>query len=614
MASRSKLLHWLGSFYFWNLFLVMLVMVRFIRYIDLPETIVGWGYLLTTWVGHSAFLTFLPFPILLALIVFASARLLIASSVAVSVLGISMLLLDSFVFGQYRFHINQMVISLLLNDTDGQIFEFSLSSWLMLAGGILAVCTLQTSVAIKLWQRGKRREKKRALKPFALGLLACLITSHLVHAWADAVYQFDVTRQARFYPLSIPMTARSRLEQWGISNPEAAEQARMLKTTEGSLNYGQSALQCSHPTSAMNVLMVVVDSWREDTSYAPFSPNIAAFSDQYGVRFADHYSGGNGTRTGIFSLMYGLPGTYWNAMKSTATPAVMIKTLQQQGFGLGIFANATLVNPAFDKTVFASVSNLRLKTEGDSSPLRDIQLTDDWLNWLDKHQSEPSSRPFFGFLFYDAPHAYSYPKGYPEHFTPVWEEVNYLLLNNEFNPEPYFNRYKNAVHFTDAQIGRVLDDLKSRGLLDNTLIVITADHGQEFNDSGMNYWGHGSNFTDVQVKVPMIIVDPRRKAAVETKTTSHLDVPATILESALGCQDDSLSYSSGQNMFQRESRQWLIAGADNNHAVIEPERITVTYHSGRYEVLNKEYELLDQQTLDLSTMKEVMDEMGRFYK
>lgn len=41
----------------------------------------------------------------------------------------------------------------------------------------------------------------------------------------------------------------------------------------------------------------------------------------------------------------------------------------------------------------------------------------------------------------------------------------------------------------DAQIARVLDTLKQRGLLDKTVVVITAEHGVEFNDSGKGQWG-----------------------------------------------------------------------------------------------------------------------------
>src|SRR5690606_25945071 len=155
----------------------------------------------------------------------------------------------------------------------------------------------------------------------------------------------------------------------------------------------------------------------------------------------------------------------------------------------------------------ASVADLRLRSEGDTPSERDRDLTEDWLAWLDQQQ-EGGEQPFFGFLFYDSPHGYTYPEDYPEQFTPVWETVNYLQLNAEFDPYPFFNRYLNAVHYTDSLIGQVLDNLEQRGLLETTVVIVTGDHGQEFNDLGQNFWGHNSNFARYQLQVPLVIAAP----------------------------------------------------------------------------------------------------------
>ncbi|WP_306686870.1 sulfatase-like hydrolase/transferase [Candidatus Coxiella mudrowiae] len=54
---------------------------------------------------------------------------------------------------------------------------------------------------------------------------------------------------------------------------------------------------------------------------------------------------------------------------------------------------------------------------------------------------------------------------------------------------PYLNRYRNAAHFDDALVGQVLQALKGHQLLKNTIVIITADHGEEFNENHQNYWG-----------------------------------------------------------------------------------------------------------------------------
>ena len=98
-----------------------------------------------------------------------------------------------------------------------------------------------------------------------------------------------------------------------------------------------------------------------------------------------------------------------------------------------------------------------------------------------------------------------------------------MELNNSFDPAPYLALYKNAVRYTDDLIQEVLDYLNSKNLLGNTIVVISSDHGDEFNDNKLNFWGHGGNFTDAQIKVPLVIHWPGKKSANVEYVTSHLD-------------------------------------------------------------------------------------------
>ena len=82
-----------------------------------------------------------------------------------------------------------------------------------------------------------------------------------------------------------------------------------------------------------------------------------------------------------------------------------------------------------------------------------MRITEEWLQWLAKRDSK---QPFFGFLFYDAPHGYSTPTNYPNPFQPDWKEVNQMELGPDFDKTPYLNRYRNAVHFVDEQLQRVM--------------------------------------------------------------------------------------------------------------------------------------------------------------
>mgnify|MGYP000630248831 CR=1 FL=1 len=108
----------------------------------------------------------------------------------------------------------------------------------------------------------------------------------------------------------------------------------------------------------------------------------------------------------------------------------------------------------------ADIDNLRLRSKGKSPYKRDKNLTDDWLTW---DQQRDKTKPAFSFLFYDAPHGYDFPKNYPHQYQPMADEVNYLELDNDFDPELLLNRYKTSVHYVDSQVKKVLEQLEKQG-------------------------------------------------------------------------------------------------------------------------------------------------------
>lgn len=56
------------------------------------------------------------------------------------------------------------------------------------------------------------------------------------------------------------------------------------------------------------------------------------------------------------------------------------------------------------------------------------------------------------------------------------------------------------MHFDDQQIAKVLAQLRQQHLLDNTIVILSSDHGQQFNENGLNCGGHSSNFTPYQTR------------------------------------------------------------------------------------------------------------------
>lgn len=93
------------------------------------------------------------------------------------------------------------------------------------------------------------------------------------------------------------------------------------------------------------------------------------------------------------------------------------------------------------------------------------------------------------------------------------------------------SQYDGAIAFIDFKIGELIRHLKEKGLFDDSLIIVTSDHGETFGDRGV--LGHNVSVYQDQVHVPLIIKYPRSKEPNRVdKLASHVDLLPTILEVA----------------------------------------------------------------------------------
>ncbi|MDX1813029.1 MAG: sulfatase-like hydrolase/transferase, partial [Gammaproteobacteria bacterium] len=199
-------------------------------------------------------------------------------------------------------------------------------------------------------------------------------------------------------------------------------------------------------------------------------------------------------------------------------------------------------------------------------------------------------------------------------FQPVWKTINHLALDNNFDPSPYLNRYKNAVYYDDMQVGRVLQTLRDKNLMDNTIIILTADHGEEFNDTHLNYWGHNSNFTRYQTQVPMVIYWPGKQKAEIAYATSSLDLAPTLLQHALGCKNPETDYTNGKDLFNSEPRKFFLSSGWDRFALITDKQIDVIFDAGNVENYDSNYASIAQGIDDLTIISSAMNGMSRYYK
>jgi membrane-anchored protein YejM (alkaline phosphatase superfamily) len=354
----------------------------------------------------------------------------------------------------------------------------------------------------------------------------------------------------------------------------------------------------------------VIDTWRNGFMNAQITPNIYEFSKRCQI-YTNHFSGSNMTTGGVFSLMYGIPATYFDTFTGQKIPPVLITELQKQQYQLEILSSSNLENPPFNRNAFSNIPNLRLFSKGKKPSERDEEINNLWLSGFHKFDKK---KPFFGFLFYDAAHGFDYPKDYSLVVKPSLSEVNYLELDDDYDPTLLINRYKNSLHYIDGLIGKVLRQLEEKGVLENTIIVITADHGQEFNDNKKGYWLHGGNFSKYQIEVPMLLFDASKISKTYNQKTIHYDIAPTIMKNYLGVINNSFDYCFGHDLFNPIPRSSFVCGYNQRFAIIEEKQITNIYPSGLFDVTDQQLNTLDDAYINYDLVSKELKGMNRFYK
>lgn len=169
------------------------------------------------------------------------------------------------------------------------------------------------------------------------------------------------------------------------------------------------------------------------------------------------------------------------------------------------------------------------------------QVNAEFLDWLAR-RSGPK-RPFFAFLnYYDAHYPYELaPGGVHRYGIRPRDKRELELIQNwrtvdKRNLEPQevdFVRdsYDDCVASLDEQLGRLVDELDRRGLLEETWLVVLSDHGESFGEHPGDF-GHGTTLYQTQLQVPLVVVPPKGSGArkVVDGTVSLRDLPATIVD------------------------------------------------------------------------------------
>lgn len=609
-ASTRNLLRWSGWLLLSTVVFELVIAARYFGIADLDGGADSLAFRAVMLLAHFTVLSAVLLGVVFVLALLRAPVWLVVplgSSLAIAIL--LALLIDTQVYQLYRFHINAGVMNLLLGGAAQETFGFS-GSMYMQAAAIACAIVLAQSVTTWLWWRYVLHNpgSLRVARALTLALLSAVVTFHAVHIWADATAHESLLEQTDVLPLRYAATAKRSLRALGFDVRSQPGPKLSRGQDRGGLVYPLYPLTCQPSRTPPNIIVIVIDSWRSDALNADVTPNLDRFA-RSAVRFTDHHSGGNGTRIGMFSLFYAIPGTYWHRMLAERQGPVFITQLLESHYDVRAFRSAPLFSPEFDRTVFVDVGSLRVRSDGNDSPARDRDLTSDFLSFLGSRSGET---PFFALLFYDSSQKLDFPPD-QQPFRPSAADVNYLGLDATTDPLPLHNRYRNSIHYVDSLVGEVLAEVKKRGLLENSVVVITGDHGQEFNDNRRNYWGHNSNFTRFQTGVPLLLYSPTLAPAAYSHLTTHFDVVPTLMREYLGCDTPFSSYSVGRSLFEPGGRDTLVMSEYSDFAIVTADRIALIREQGM-QVFDSDYSELTDGRLAPETIEAALEQKSRFYR
>ncbi len=318
-----------------------------------------------------------------------------------------------------------------------------------------------------------------------------------------------------------------------------------------------ACVSCSKEPSRQNVLFITIDTLRADHlgcyGYPRnTSPSIDALAEK-SIVFDNCVSQATSTlpsHASIFTSLYPpAHGVVNNIVGLSKDVPSLVGVFRDNGYTTGaVISNLVLESrfglnqgfQTFDEALDSRELN-RLKFR----ERRADSATDAAINWLKKN----GGRPFFLWVHYVDPHgAYYPPPEYRRMFVddqwytegeelPIGAEnfipktiPKYQNLFGAKNPSHYISQYDGEIRFTDDHVGRLLDFLDESGLSSDTILTVTADHGESFTERDL-YFTHTFRTYDEQAIIPLIIhfPDMTTNRRVEAQVRA-IDIMPTLLD------------------------------------------------------------------------------------
>jgi len=288
----------------------------------------------------------------------------------------------------------------------------------------------------------------------------------------------------------------------------------------------------------VNIVFLVFESLRYDMNIPEIMPNLNSYtSKNKWISSKQHFSNSNCTGNGIFGTLTGQTPFYWYPSYKKELEPSALSIFDKLDYEIDIYTTTALGYSDMDKHIFTNAIDNIYKFTGYGGGLgHPMVKRSDLFKWdqimvnefLDKFTSKTTQEPNLSYLWFYSTH-YNYY--FPEEFGKFKPYINrhYQIYEKGLRKETdlVFNRYKNSAYFVDSQIRKIVDRITDSGQMENTIIVIVGDHGEEFNEFGR--FAHSYSLKNVQTSTPFVMYLPGVND-IEYNITSHADIMPTIMD------------------------------------------------------------------------------------
>ncbi|MBP5300307.1 MAG: DUF3413 domain-containing protein, partial [Victivallales bacterium] len=232
----------------------------------------------------------------------------------------AILLVDIAIHHQFDFHFNGLVLNLLTTPGGFESMGLDYRTIAPAACALALVFAFHLALALRFPAQGRLRR------------LAAWLGGHrlFIHAWpalpavalgialiifgvAEFYQNSLITSAMGTYPIPVQVRMRKFLKRLGCTPPPRnANQDKEFRRTASRLNYPWADVERNTPANPPDIIWLVAESLRADLLSPERMPNTWRFAEESGIRFTNHFSGGNGTRPGMFSMFYSLHANAWD--------------------------------------------------------------------------------------------------------------------------------------------------------------------------------------------------------------------------------------------------------------------------------------------------------------